>query len=61
VEGNDIFEGLRNPIFQKATPDNAMRVNIYTADEDDQDRGVRRGDVFKILVNPKNPKKKTTP
>ncbi len=61
VEGDDLFNGLRNPIFQKATPANGVRVNIYTADEDDQDRGVRRGDVIKILVNPRTPKKKSAP
>jgi hypothetical protein len=32
-------------------------VDIWTVDEDDADKAIKKGDVTKILVNPK-PKKK---
>lgn len=51
-EGDEVANGLRNAVFQKATRDNPVRVNVYTADEDDAALGVKRGDVVKILVNP---------
>jgi hypothetical protein len=58
-EGDDIAGGLRNALFQKATAEKPLRVNIFTADEDDPNQGIQRGDVLKILVNPppkgKNP------
>jgi len=52
-EGDDIVNGLKNPVLTKASRANPVRVNIYTADEDDPANGIRRGDVVKILVNPK--------
>lgn len=57
VEGDDIADGLKNPVFAKASAENPVRVNVYTADADDQGKGIRQGDVVKILVNPP-PKKK---
>ena len=56
-EGDDIEDGLKNPVFKKATEKEPLRVDIYTADEDDADKGIKKGDVIKILVNPP-PKKK---
>jgi hypothetical protein len=56
-EGEDIADGLANPVFKKASDKNPLRVNVYTAEEDDADKKVKRGDVLKILVNPP-PKKK---
>ena len=56
-EGDDIVNGLKNPVLAKASAENPVRVNIYTAEEDELGKGVRRGDVVKILVNPK-PKKR---
>src|SRR5262245_33089812 len=56
-EGDDIVNGLKNPVLSKATPQNPVRVNIYTADADDACKGIRKGDVVKILVNPP-PRKK---
>ena len=55
-EGDEIKGGLKNAIFKKATADKPVRVNIYTADDDDAPNGVKKGDVIKILVNPE-PKK----
>jgi hypothetical protein len=57
VEGDDIAGGLKSPVFTKASVEKPVRVNIYTADEDDPGRGVRRGDVVKILVNPERKKR----
>jgi hypothetical protein len=51
-EGDDIPDGLKNGMFKKATSENPLRVDIYTADEDDADKGIKKGDVIKILVNP---------
>jgi hypothetical protein len=51
-EFDDIAGGLKNARFKKATPENPVRVNIYTADADDAEKGIRAGDVIKILVNP---------
>lgn len=51
-EGDDIADGLKNAIFKKATPEKPVKVNIYTADEDDADKGIKKGDIVKILVNP---------
>jgi hypothetical protein len=51
-EGDDIPDGLKNDVFKKATAENPLKVDIYTADEDDADKGVKKGDVIKILVNP---------
>ena len=51
-EGDDIPDGLKNDVFKKATAENPLKVDIYTADEDDPDKGVKKGDVIKILVNP---------
>jgi hypothetical protein len=56
-EGDEIVNGLRDPRFQKATAEKPLRVNVYTADADDADRGVKRGEVVKILVNPTFKKK----
>jgi hypothetical protein len=56
-EGDDVADGLKNPVFQKATDKNPLRVNIYTAAEDDADNGIKQGDVVKILVNPPPQKK----
>ena len=55
-EGDVIANGLRHPVFQKATAEKPLQVNIYTADADDKDKGIKSGDVIKILVNP--PRKK---
>ena len=52
TEGADIANGLKNAAFKKASRDNPLRVNIFTADEDDAAKGIRRGDVKRILVNP---------
>lgn len=57
-EGDDIPDGLKNGAFKKASSDNPLKVDIYTADEDDADKGIKKGDVIKILVNPPPPKKK---
>jgi hypothetical protein len=57
-EGDDIPKGLKNEVFQKATAENPLTVDLYTADEDDADKGVKKGDVIKILVNPPKPPKK---
>ena len=51
-EMDDIPNGLNNQQFQKATAEKPLRVNIYTADDDDKDKGIKAGDVIKILVNP---------
>jgi hypothetical protein len=51
-EGDDIPGGLKNPVFMKASAQKPLRVNIYTADQDDEAKGIRVGDVIKILVNP---------
>lgn len=56
-EGDEIADGLKNPIFQKASVKNPLKVDIYTAGEDDPDKGIKKGDVIKIYVNPP-PKKK---
>lgn len=56
-EEDDVANGLRNSVFKKASADNPVKVNIYTADEDDNDKKVKKGEVVKILVNPP-PKKK---
>lgn len=52
-EGDDIKDGLKNMVFQKASAENPLRANIFTAEEDDAAKGVKKGDVLKILVNPK--------
>lgn len=52
IEGDAIANGLKNFVFQKAAPDNPLRVNIFTADADDAEKGIKKGDVIKILVNP---------
>lgn len=54
-EGEDLANGLRNPIFKNASPEKPVRVNIYTADENDAN--VKAGEVIKILVNPPFKKK----
>ena len=51
-EGDDIPDGLKNGVFKKATSENPLRVDLYTADEDDAEKGIKKGDVIKILVNP---------
>ena len=51
-EGDDIADGLKNPIFKKASEKEPVRVNLYLAAEDDPDKGIKKGDVVKILVNP---------
>src|SRR5215207_2768882 len=51
-EGDDIAKRLKDPAFQKATADKPLQVNIYTADEDDNNAGIKKGEVAKILVNP---------
>lgn len=51
-EKDEIVNGLKNFVFEKASPDNPLRVNIYTADADDAEKGIKKGDVIKILVNP---------
>jgi hypothetical protein len=56
-EGDEIADGLANPVFKKAGEKTPLRVNVYTAEEDDADKKVKRGDVLKILVNAP-PKKK---
>lgn len=40
-------------MFRKASIDNPLTVNIYLADKDDDARGIKKGEVTKILVNPK--------
>ena len=56
-EGDDIADGLKSPVFKKASAEKPLRVNIYTAEEDDVGKGISRGDVVKILVNPERKKK----
>src|SRR5262249_29575465 len=51
-EGEPIINGLGNFIFQNANAANPLHVNIFTADADDKDKGIRKGDVVKILVPP---------
>jgi hypothetical protein len=51
-EGDDIADGLKNAIFKNATAQKPVKVNVYTADADDPDAGVKKGDIVKILVNP---------
>ncbi len=55
-EGDDVAGGLKNAVFKKASADKPVTVNVYTADEDDKDAGVKKGEITKILVNP-GPKK----
>jgi hypothetical protein len=57
-EGDDVTGGLKNAVFGKASAENPVRVNVYTADEDDEANGVKKGEVVKILVNPPFKKKK---
>jgi hypothetical protein len=52
-EGDVLVNGLRNFVFEKVSPDNPLRVDIYTADTADADKGINEGDILKILVNPK--------
>ena len=52
-EGDVLVNGLRNFVFEKVSPDNPLRVDIYTADTADADKGINEGDIVKILVNPK--------
>jgi hypothetical protein len=51
-EGDDVTGGLKNAVFGKASAENRVRVNVYVADEDDEAKGVKKGEVVKILVNP---------
>lgn len=53
TEGEPIVNGLRNLIFENAKDSNPLYVRIYTADADDKDKGIRAGDVVKVLVLPK--------
>jgi hypothetical protein len=52
-EGEHLVNGLRNFVFEMARADNPLKVNIYTADAADKDKGSREGDIVKILVHPK--------
>jgi hypothetical protein len=52
TEEADIANGLKNALFKKASRENPLRVNIFTANEDDNATGIQRGDILKILVNP---------
>jgi hypothetical protein len=52
-EGGDIPNGLKNKTFKAASAENPLQVNVFTADEDNLEKGIRRGDLIKILVNPK--------
>ncbi len=36
----------------KASRETPLRIHVFTADEDDAAKGIRRGDVTRILVNP---------
>ena len=56
-ENDDIADGLKNDVFNNASAEKPLRVDIYTADEDDAEKGIKKGDIVKILVNPP-PKKK---
>ncbi len=56
--GADIAKGLKNAVCKKASRENPLRVNLFTADEDDNATGIQRGDVTKILVNPPPPQVK---
>ena len=51
-EGDVLVNGLKNFVFQKVSREKVARVNIYTADKDDQAKGIKAGDVIKILVHP---------
>ncbi|MFO0965512.1 MAG: hypothetical protein U0793_08000 [Gemmataceae bacterium] len=42
-EGDDIKDGLKNMVFQKASAENPLRANIFTAEEDDAAKGVKKG------------------
>ena len=53
MEGEVIAKGLRNPMFQKASVEKPVRVDILTAQRDDDTLGIKKGDVVKVLVNPK--------
>ena len=53
MEGEVIANGLRNPIFQKASVEKPVRVDLLTAQRDDDTLGIKKGDVVKVLVNPK--------
>jgi hypothetical protein len=52
-EGDEVPDGLKNAVFQKATAEKPLSVNVYVATEDDADKGIKKGYVVKILVNPK--------
>jgi hypothetical protein len=56
-EGDDVAEGLKNAKFKNATAEQPLTVDIFTADADDEEKGIKAGDIVKILVNPA-PKKK---
>ena len=53
TEGDEISDGLKNSVFKKASPEKPLKVDIFTANEANADKGIKQGDVTKILVNPK--------
>jgi hypothetical protein len=53
MEGDEIADGLKNSLFQKASPEKPLKVDIFTANQANDDKGIKEGDVIKILVNPK--------
>jgi len=53
IEGEVLVNGLKNFVFEKASAEVPLRVTIFTADAADADKGIKIGDVIKILVHPK--------
>jgi hypothetical protein len=52
VEGAPLENGLRNFVFRNASAAMPLRANIYTADADNKEQGIKQGDIIKILVHP---------
>jgi hypothetical protein len=53
MEGQEFAKGLRDRIFQMASPEKPLRVDFLTAQRDDDAKGIKKGDVVKVLVNPR--------
>ena len=51
-EGELIVNGLKNFVFKNASAEVPLSVSVFTADEDDAEKKLKKGDVVKILVNP---------
>lgn len=50
IESDELVNGLKNFVFQNASKDLPLKVDIFTVDADDKDKGHSKGDIVKILV-----------